>query len=200
MDCLDLKAEKANAILKYRRLQKVTIMFRFIELFIFVIVISKLSSQLPFAFKISGDYFRGLSVALISPRFVFVIGNAIIITLFLKAGKGESKDNLKVADCENSPIIINEIQTREMETVKKVCRMERSKSENVRRDNHGEAPRKLRRSATETCRKSGEKAMRSCRSEDDMSSEEFRRTVEAFIARQQKSLREEEFAIVAFGA
>ncbi|KAK4401518.1 hypothetical protein Sango_0892500 [Sesamum angolense] len=81
-------------------------------------------------------------------------------------------------------------------------KMSRSQSQNLERAVlHGEERRRdLRRSMSEKCRKSvhsGRKAAEvaapiSSYAEDRMSNEEFRRTVEAFIARQQRFLREEE--------
>ncbi|KAI4298319.1 hypothetical protein L6164_031893 [Bauhinia variegata] len=82
----NLQEEKANAILKYRQLRKFASLFRFIELCVVLVLISRLSIQLPVAVRSSGDYFRNLSVLVISPRFVFVVGNVIIITLFAQSG------------------------------------------------------------------------------------------------------------------
>lgn len=75
--------------------------------------------------------------------------------------------------------------------------MSRTQSANLERLQAVERRRDLRRSMSE---KSGGGCGRKVQAEDEMSSEEFRRTVEAFIARQQKSLREEEefSAVVSF--
>ncbi|KAA8545994.1 hypothetical protein F0562_020555 [Nyssa sinensis] len=65
----------------------------------------------------------------------------------------------------------------------------RSQSEKLKNMNHEKAHPELRRWATERCRKSmnhSEKLVVRSYSEDEMSNEEFRRTVEAFIARQQR--------------
>ncbi|KAL2460122.1 hypothetical protein Adt_43542 [Abeliophyllum distichum] len=204
MDSLNIhgiKVEKANSIFRYGKLQKITTVFRFMELCVFLIILSRFSIQLPFAFKLSGEYFKGLCVTIIGPRFVFVIGNAIIIILFLKSGQLSAKDGEK-----NSKIDVYEEymencrknqQNNSYENKKQLNKrkIHRSQSENMERMYSEEPHRELRRSMTEKCRKSvnnGKKPVAASRAKDEMSSEEFRHTVEAFIARQQRCLREEE--------
>lgn len=58
-------------------------------------LVSRLSLQLPHAVKNSGGYFRDLSVVLVSPRFVFVVGNIIVIVLFAKSGQFSGRDSDK---------------------------------------------------------------------------------------------------------
>ncbi|PIN03804.1 hypothetical protein CDL12_23672 [Handroanthus impetiginosus] len=94
----DIKVEKANAILRYRRIQRIATLFRFVEVFVFLIILSRFSAQFAFSLKLSGEYFRGISVTLISPRFVFLIGNAIVIVLFLKSGRFSPKNGEKIDD------------------------------------------------------------------------------------------------------
>lgn len=75
----------------------------------------------------------------------------------------------------------------------------RSQSENLTGASAKQATRNLRRSETEKCRETA----RSCGnpwenlySHDKMSNEQFQRTIEAFIAKQVRFLREESLAIV----
>ncbi|KAI3769738.1 hypothetical protein L6452_00851 [Arctium lappa] len=210
MNSINVKMEKANAILRFHRLQTITTLFRFIEMFVFLIVISRFSSQLPFAVKISADNFRGISVSFFSPRFVFVIGNVIVLILLFKSrafenGDGDGKVDVYdeyIRRCEKSVVNnTSNISTTAMIPSKerKICR---SQSENlmiVECKNNNQTHRKLRRSVTE--RKISKKVDRGggeTAAEDEMSSEEFRRTVEAFITRQQQSLRNEELFPVAY--
>ncbi|KAI5669118.1 hypothetical protein M9H77_18971 [Catharanthus roseus] len=203
----NIKAEKANAMLRYKRLKKITAMFRLIEICIFLIIISRFTTQLPIAFKISGEYFKGLSVSSISPLFVFILGNAIVIVLFLKSGQlssknGESNDGKLdlydeyVKNCErnreayNQEIKKQRKQSSFVSSKKEVVISDPPKEKKMMHRSHSEnlkevvaKGRQLRRTETEIRRKSAE---------EEMSSEEFRRTVEAFIARQQRFLREEE--------
>ncbi|WMV13079.1 hypothetical protein MTR67_006464 [Solanum verrucosum] len=257
-----IKLEKANAMLRYKKRQSVTIMFRFIEFCIFFAIISRFSTRLPLSFKLSIDCFKGLGVTLISPRFVFVLGNTIVIILFLKSGHSSGSTNnvkmdlyeqkcsmnyeksnkqRKVVEkpyCEQSKkqgkqsilveksyceqrkkqgkqSILVEKSYREQSKKQSIAieeayceqskkqsiliqrqlvekKLNRSHSESFTSLCHDEKPRKeLIRSATVGCLK----VIRtnSVKSVDDgMSSEEFRNTVEAFIARQQRFLREEE--------
>lgn len=223
----DIRAEKANAILKYRQLRKIANLFRFIELCLILVVISRFSSHLPSAFKNYSEYFRCLSVTLISPRFVFLIGNAIVITLFAKSGQFSAKHPSKknpVADLYEEFIRNSEKdqKTRRAEieyrikqiddsrgdasiSVKKIVnpqeikRYQRSKSEKMEVVQRENPDRELRRSETEKCKKIvelREDTRNSSYPEDGMSNEEFRQTVEAFIARQQRLRREEEFSVL----
>lgn len=100
-----------------------------------------------------------------------------------------SEDEVPLTDQNSSSEV-----THQAEKTKKCYR--RTQSENLER----QKPRpQLRRSATEKCRKvestSGETRRRSYPL-DDLNNEEFRCTIEAFIERQQKFLREEWISIV----
>lgn len=86
INVVNLKIEKANAIKRFNRLRKIATFFRIIEIVFVFVIISKLSVQFPVKFNISGEYFWKIYSALFGPRFVFVIGNVIVITLFLKSG------------------------------------------------------------------------------------------------------------------
>ncbi|XP_057494732.1 uncharacterized protein LOC130779883 [Actinidia eriantha] len=210
INIVNLKFDKANAILRYRRLRKITALFRFVEIFFLLIMICRFSVQLPFHLNFSGDYFRNLIAPLFSPRFVFVIGNAIIVTLFLKSGCLGNKTNTDFCEeyVENSVKnqIVHEIDTGyQIKAEKEVeghCnyrerKIYRSRSENLIREGGKKLHPQLQRSATENSRKSAAVEVPDGRAEDEMSCEEFRRTVEAFIAKQQRSLREEEFSAIA---
>ncbi|KAK4340354.1 hypothetical protein RND71_041816 [Anisodus tanguticus] len=195
----NIKLEKANAILRYKNRRRVTILFRFIEFCIFFVVISRFSTQLPLTFK-------GLGVTLISPRFVFVLGNTIVIILLLKSGQSSAKDSStnsvkidlydeykqkcsmnKEAYCEQSK---KQSILEQRQLVEK--KLHRSHSDNFTSLSRDDMPRKeLIRSATIGCRKViNTESVKSI--EGEMSNEEFRRTVDAFIARQQRFLRAEE--------
>lgn len=239
----NIKVEKVNAKLRCRRLQKITALFRLMELCIFFFIVSRFTTQLPIAFKVSGEYFRGLSVMAVSPRFVFIIGNAIVIVLFLKSGQLSPKDgNLStnsskfdlyeeyVKNCEKnqgvytesrstnkkqrkrSPFVSREVDHPDSahsdvspthcENEERKTKINRSHSENLKtlqpeeEEEKDDASQKLRRSLTVRYRESVNYEEKCAAvggyAEDEMSSEEFRRAVEAFIARQQRFLREED--------
>ncbi|XP_060217308.1 uncharacterized protein LOC132644720 [Lycium barbarum] len=220
----NIKLEKANAMLRYKKRQRVTTLFRFIEFCISFVVISRVSTE----------YFRGLSVTLISPRFVFVLVNAIVIILFLKSGHSTTKDgstnNSKIdmydeykqkcsmnkeTYCEQSKkqnILVEEAYCKQIKKQRKQSILVEKRIRRIHSDNsislsHDEKkPRKkMIRSATVGCLKvintDGVKPTTTTMTtnsypEDGMSSEEFKNTVEAFIARKQRLLREEEFSAV----
>lgn len=207
LNILNLKVEKANAMLRYRRLRNLGTLLRFMELLVLLIMIFRFSVQLPFNPKLSGEYFRGLTVVLFSPGFVFVVGNAIIITLFLKSGwlshregtVNKSGNDFCAEYVENSVVGTAAAMVDTHNYAER--KIHRSRSENLSRVGGGggggkKRRRQLRRSERERCWKSeSEEAETPCAA-DEQSSEEFRRTVEAFIARHQRSLREEEFSAI----
>ena len=83
----NIRIEKAKAIKKHRKIQKIASLFRLIEIGAVLALISRFSIELPVAVRNSSEYFKDLTVILVSPRFVFVLGNMIIITLFAKSGQ-----------------------------------------------------------------------------------------------------------------
>lgn len=215
MNSINIKTENSNTIFKYQNYHKLTILFRSIEILIFLIIISRFSTQLPFAISISFDQVKGVSFAVFSSRFVFLIGNLIILILLFKSRVIENGDydgTIGVYDeyvkrCEKNVVVNN----------MKICR--RSRSEKLVRVDVND--RKLRRSVTEKiavkevdcggvtvapermvvkevdCGGVTVAPEKKC-VEDELSCDEFRRTVEAFIARQQQLLRDEKLAPVAY--
>ncbi|KAF3435730.1 hypothetical protein FNV43_RR22822 [Rhamnella rubrinervis] len=89
----NIKAEKTNAILRYQQRRKIANMLRLVEVVVVLLLVSRFSLQLPHAVKSSGGYFRDLSGVLVSPRFVFVVGNIIVIVLFAKSGQFSGRDS-----------------------------------------------------------------------------------------------------------
>lgn len=268
MDSIDfdsVKLEKANAMRKYHTLRKFANFLRVLEvsvaLFIMLFWSSKRVSN---AVKIFSEYLRELCVVLANPRFMFLIGNAIIITLFVKSGRfsGENPDRGNaepdlydeyVQHSENSQKVVSQIDCavtkvshdddfvkhsesqqkgfseidspvpatsddkqivcweNALHTVlpdpvttvtKKVPETKfyrRTKSATIRPESAEKPSRELRRSETDKFQKmdsSGSKSARRLSRVEELSNEEFRRKVEAFIEKQQRLLREENVAIV----
>ncbi|XP_062076783.1 uncharacterized protein LOC133781727 [Humulus lupulus] len=221
----NIKAEKANAILRYNQLRKLANLFRLVEILVVVVLISRISFHVPVAVKNSGGFLRDFSGILSSPRFVFVVGNVIVITLFVKSGqfsgrdsgkklseydlydefvKNSSEKNQKVIFREKfvEPVISSSAKPKhnafeeDLVMVERKCsevkNFQRSNSEIVVRPKKPNS-RDLKRSETENFGKrierSGDQIVRSNKDlypEDNMSSEEFKLKVEAFIARQQR--------------
>lgn len=207
-----IKMEKSSAIFKYRSLHKINTLFRFMEMIVFLVTISGFSSQIPSAVKVFGDYFRGITFTVLSPKFVFVIGNVIILTLFLKSRAAENNDGDKnddscyeyVKSCENSVVNSTTVTpTTIPPPISAVVHVSKRKISRSRSEDPirveckvNQTHRELRRSVTEMSRsKKFDRAAAEKRYlEDELSCDDFRRTVEAFIARQQKILRDEEFS------
>ncbi|KAL3383000.1 hypothetical protein AABB24_002471 [Solanum stoloniferum] len=205
----NIKSEKANAMIRYKKRQRVTTLFRFIEFCIFFVVISRFSTKkLP-------DYFKGFDVTLISPRFVFVLINAIVIILFFKSGHSSAKDgsmdNVKFDLYDeymqkysmNKEAYYEQSKKQRKQSIVAERRLEkrihRSHSENSLCLAHDEKKtrKRIMRSATVGCLKNIDTdTVKPTTSypEDGMSNVEFRKTIEAFIARQQRLLKEEEFS------
>lgn len=218
-------------ILRYQQRRKIANMFRLVEVFVVLFLVSRFSLQLPHAVKKSGGYFRDLSVVLVSPRFVFVVGNIIVIVLFAKSGqfsghfsgRDSDKNSFSGTDdlyeefVKNSEKINQKVVSRDMveyqlnkqstsgvgahrkrsSTSWEIKNYARSNSENLERQKKSNGGRQLRRSETEkfgenNTKSSGEISAKSLHPEDAMSNEEFRKKVEAFIARQQRFRLEEE--------
>ncbi|KAI3761061.1 hypothetical protein L1987_51467 [Smallanthus sonchifolius] len=90
MDIFDfhnVKVEKANAMLQYRRFRKIVKLFRLVELFSAVVFFSWISFRLPFVVGVFCDYFRQILSIVVSPLFIFLVGNVIIVTLVVKSGQ-----------------------------------------------------------------------------------------------------------------
>ncbi|KAM4128682.1 hypothetical protein ACJW30_02G185200 [Castanea mollissima] len=65
---------------------RISDLFRYAEICLAVVLFSWTFTRLPFAVKLSGEYFRQLSAFVSSPLFVFVLCNIIIFTLIVKSG------------------------------------------------------------------------------------------------------------------
>ncbi|KAD6454181.1 hypothetical protein E3N88_08887 [Mikania micrantha] len=209
--------EKANEMMKHQILQNIIMkLVRFMEMFIFLAMISKSSSQLPSAVHVSVDYLRGITLTMFgyfSPKFVFVIVNLIILILFFKS---RTNDRNRNDDLCNEYVKRYDTSVKSYATVipttpanvivhsntRPICR---SKSESKMIKNRGDdqTHRELRRSVTELSRPknfgdAGGGGAAAAVVGDNLSCDEFRRTVDAFIARRQKLLRDEEFSPMVY--
>ncbi|KAJ8567550.1 hypothetical protein K7X08_019758 [Anisodus acutangulus] len=225
MDAFDFGTHEKmenRVILIFHSFKSVAKLFRIVEVCLGLFVLLWSSTRLPFAVKISGEYFRQLISIILSPLFIFLISNVIVLTLFFKSRRlsGDSSTELynsfiEQEDCSGNlnafpaperreetvyqdKQTILEVNARETVTEKafnsQITR--RTKSEKFERGStNKEIYGKLRRSETEMCRKiynSGDPSV------DELSNEEFQKTIETFIARQIKFHKEEKLAIVLY--
>ncbi|XP_010447061.1 PREDICTED: uncharacterized protein LOC104729759 [Camelina sativa] len=216
-----LKMEKSRGILNFQAIRSFTSLFRVIELLFLLILISKLSFP---SVKLSGDIFKGAAVFLVSPRFVFFVGNAIVITLFAKSGRYSSssheplKTTTEAATASNdlyqefvhkSEKKRSEVYETKTEQLKKTSGVKRVTFERCQSQKAFEAVQPLESSNGGKVMKRyvSEKHLRICDSdkkvvvrvkkpEDGMSNEQFRTKIEAFIARQKRIQKDEEHLII----
>lgn len=191
----------------HRQLRKIASLLRYAEVCVVLVLVSRLSINLPSTLKNTTECFRNFMG---SPRFVFLLGNVIIITLFAQSGHFSSSakrapepadlyleflqnttihQKLQVHVSKPKPsarvlesVIIKGTKTAETGLeVKKDYR--RSKSDIVvkRVESEKVPPRVLQRCETEKVLVNNNSYP-----EDGMSNDDFRRKVEAFIARQQR--------------
>ncbi|XP_041015701.1 uncharacterized protein LOC121258301 [Juglans microcarpa x Juglans regia] len=191
MDSLNfynIKVEKANAMRRHHQLQKIANLCRII---------------------------KNVTVNLTSPRFVFFVGNVIVITLFAKSGQFSTRDSTtKTSEfdlyeefIEKSEKIqrVHSDDTRRLEehsTYDSKVKDYRRVQSYLQSSNRGFGEKSLpvpHRIETEKLRKSSyscDRSTKSSNTEDESSHEEFQRRVEAFIARQQRLRREELYSVV----
>ncbi|KAL6227130.1 hypothetical protein ACLB2K_001089 [Fragaria x ananassa] len=81
----NVKAEKASAMRRYNRLRAIARLFRLAELCLAAVLLSWTFTRLPCALRVSVDYLRLFSGVVSSPLFVFLVCNAIIVSLFAKS-------------------------------------------------------------------------------------------------------------------
>jgi len=201
----NLQTAKGNASLKHLKLQRVTILLRVVEICIVLVLISRLSMMLPSAVRNSSEYLKDFSV-FNSHYFVFLIGNIIIITLFAQ-GSGRNVQNEQEYDDIYEKLVRKSIKHEEKEKIRKDgSKVEKGDSVEERKMKRG-VKKSYRRCESENLKKQ-HRVLQRCESEnngrkniepahvieeemivrilypeDKMSNEEFRRTVEAFIAK-----------------
>ncbi|KAJ0985897.1 hypothetical protein J5N97_004253 [Dioscorea zingiberensis] len=217
-----VKAEKASAMRRYRRIRTVGRLFRCLEACAAIMIISWSSAKLPAAARLSGDLLRSAAAVLLSPRFVFLLGNAIVLVLFAKSGNlsPSPTPTTSSSPVSASPTPSGDLYDEFLESrgrvshslappqpsegdvvyedkavcveTKRECRRTRSEKMEKQRN----AP-ELRRSETDLALKVTEIGKNVTAAEDD---DEFRRTIEAFIEKQLKFHRQESMTIVSSAA
>ncbi|CAF2133046.1 unnamed protein product [Brassica rapa] len=213
------KMKKPRGFLNFQTIRSFKSLFRLIELILLLILISKLSFP---SVKLSTDIFRGAAEFLVSPRFVFFIGNAIVITLFAISRRYNSAHEpiSKTTEAVSNDLYQEFLQ----ESEKKRSEVyETSKTEQPKKPS-GVKRLSFERSQSQkafevvhppesTCggrvmkRYESEKHLRICdtdkkvvvrgkKPEDKMSNEQFRTKIEAFIARQKRIQKDDEHLII----
>ncbi|KAL2552799.1 hypothetical protein Fot_06418 [Forsythia ovata] len=89
MDALNFengKVEKSYTVSRFHHLRNITKLFRIIDFRFLLIFLTWASTHVPFVVRISGEYFRQLMTIVISPLFIFIISNIIVLTLLFQSG------------------------------------------------------------------------------------------------------------------
>ncbi|KAL4314391.1 hypothetical protein HN51_068660 [Arachis hypogaea] len=178
---------------------------RILELCIALFLLSWILTRLPLAIRLSANCLR-------SPLFVFALFNAIIAALLAQSARLSASDHRTShsepqAEHRHNQLITDRAVT-DTCTDNGSCAaadsgsnfssqrvFRRIRSEKLEEDEGRTTERKkLRRSETET--ETAKAVESSYPQHDKLSNEEFRQTIEAFIARQMSLLREESLAIV----
>ncbi|KAL0448315.1 UNVERIFIED_CONTAM: hypothetical protein Slati_1387900 [Sesamum latifolium] len=60
-------------------------LLRIMEIFLLLVFLTWASARLPFAVRISAEYLRQLVKVVVSPLFIFLLSNVILLTLFFKS-------------------------------------------------------------------------------------------------------------------
>ncbi|KAK7367363.1 hypothetical protein VNO80_09375 [Phaseolus coccineus] len=178
MDRLELSNLKAG---KRSIVNSITKTLRILQLCVALFFLTWFLTRLPLALRLFADYLR-------SPLFVFAVFNAIIAALLAQSRRfTQSNSDDPVAEAEHRQIgdkfmdSDSGVATDRLDIRKVYCR---SVSEGEDEDGNKAAGRELRRSETE-------KGLEKWYPQDKLTNEEFRRTIEAFIAKQMRLLREE---------
>lgn len=195
-----IKAEKANAIARYKHFTNITKFFQFIELFIAIAFISWSSTRLPLLFKFTTNFFFSFSSYLTNQHFIFLLGNIIVIICYFLSHRTDSSLTESVnsgIQYSNVPELLPEIQIPVIKTVtptetvikkaaKQIKKFQRTQSEKLKSEICVKARKELRRSVTE---KKKEKSV------ERLSNEEFRIAIEAFISKQQTFLKQQSIMV-----
>nr|GEY16414.1 zinc finger protein [Tanacetum cinerariifolium] len=227
MDIFDIhnvKVEKANAMLRYRRFRKIANLFRLIELFLAVFLSAWIFTRLPSLIGMLSIYLRHALTVIVSPLFIFLISNVIVITLVVISGQlngnGNGNSNAvsnavtdlydeivnddAIGDVVNVPVTEPEekIVYQDKQVVSEAKRLsndrkvyKRSQSENLMKNERCLDEVKLKRSETELGRRKSEIPVTE-NVVDELSDKEFQKRIEGFIAKQVKFHQEEKLAIV----
>ncbi|WJX60993.1 hypothetical protein P8452_46138 [Trifolium repens] len=184
----NIKTEKQSTMKTYNLFTSIAKTLRLLELCLILFFLLWIFTRLPFFLRISADFLQ-------SPLFIFALSNAIIAALFAQSDlrfSSSASDSASIVEerleCQIKQI--NDTCTVDVDSCfavtdsgnLQVCSRSQSFSETMNGERENE---KLRRSETEKVREI-------LYPQDKLSNEEFQRTIEAFIAKQMRFLREEE--------
>lgn len=201
-----MESEKQTPSRRFHLFQKFRRLFRYTGATAALVLLSYSSSYFPIPPNKPEDLLRRAAAILISPGFVFLLENVIIILLFVKSGQLPSSTESISSEFNSGEVPfpspphlapIEELVCEEKMICMEISALRRSKSEKFERVR--EEP-ELRRAETAVLErgKKGQVAHDREDSEGEQDAEHFRRTIEEFIAKHQRFQREESLAVVSF--
>lgn len=93
MDYLNIQAEKATAMMRYRRLRNITKMRRLLEILVALAFFSWSSTRLPSVLNLAAQFLVRVYEYLVNPHITFVIGNAIIVVVVFLSRRNNAAGN-----------------------------------------------------------------------------------------------------------
>ncbi|XP_047057119.1 uncharacterized protein LOC124663465 [Lolium rigidum] len=215
--------ERSSAAARLRLAWRVV---RAAELLALAFLVSRSFPRLPYAAAAASSALRVAAALLLHPRSVFLIANAIVLLLFLFSRRDPSPSSdqdhflsfagpqLLLPSAADSPApasgpdaVFEDKQAVHVTTVRAAAAPRRSRSEKISGGTRRAGSPDMRRSESENGRRRRRRSTSSAvpeewggAEEDDDEEGEFRRAVEAFIAKQQTRFhREESFGLVVAG-
>ncbi|XP_042394865.1 uncharacterized protein LOC121985462 [Zingiber officinale] len=198
-----IQAEKLAAMRRFGRLRQIGTLLRCLEVAaVALFLVSWSSARAPAAARLSADFLRRLGPILLSPRCVFLLGNAIVILLFAESRRPSPSSS---SSSSSSDVYGEFLQIRGGGDGHFTCSLAPSPEEVIYEDKAVciETPACGRsRSARMARRREANPEQRRADTNSELAeedekeveaaeAEEFRRAVEAFIAKQTRFLREE---------
>ncbi|KAK4434546.1 hypothetical protein Salat_0617400 [Sesamum alatum] len=224
----NVKFEKAKAVARFNRFRRLVKLWQFFEVLVVFGLISWSSARVPAVLRITGGYFVEVSTYLFNHHVVFLIGNAIIVLLFMLcrqnddvslSGGGDFYDDyVKYSEAaahrretttvpvpedvpaeesagsvsEEKQIVLRTEETKGIpqcddvaaaieKATRQINRFQRTQSEKLKQEIAVRPRRELRRSETENNRETVSSGPSDASEIETLSSEEFRRRVDAFI-------------------
>ncbi|KAK8933806.1 hypothetical protein KSP39_PZI015525 [Platanthera zijinensis] len=217
-----MDAEKETATRRFLMFQQIGHLLRCLEVAGALLLLSYSSSYVPAVARNSGEILRRAAAVLISPSFVFLLGNAIVLVLFAKSGQivssTESETAAGVSDTDGSGNICRDlsypppphlkeaeevvyedkamcveirasalIESEDLEAIGDETKILPTEKEIVVGDRENPPAQQM-------------KARDRQDGEGDEDAEQFRRTIEEFIAKQQRFQRQESLTVVTYSA
>ncbi|KAL3637441.1 hypothetical protein CASFOL_018609 [Castilleja foliolosa] len=173
-------------------LPKIKRLLRIIEVITILVFLTSATTRLPLAVKLTGEYLRRAVTFVISPFFIFLIGNVIVLTLFFKSRH-------EYQNSQNSTYTLFDFRQEYISNIDESSHGQGSEDNIVFEDKQTifEVTRSnSNRSEMETWPRVVDKGEVAVEMVDHLSNEEFKREIEEFIARQIKFHQQEKMAIV----